>query len=166
MTISFQVYGLPKGQPRARAFAQRFGNKYSARMYDPGTADQWKEQVYFALKQKLDEIGAEQTLGAVNVTMTFFMPRPKGHFGRNGLKDKAPKQPVGKPDIDNLTKLVLDVITKDGRVWRDDSQVTTMIACKGYVTEDQRTGVWVSIATHGDPLDVVKNDLRDDPPEV
>lgn len=166
MTISFQVYGLPKGQPRARAFAQRFGNKYSARMYDPGTADEWKEQVYRILSLGLDDIGAEPTLGPVRVTMTFFMPRPKAHFGKHGLKDKAPKEPVGKPDIDNLTKLVLDVITKDGRVWRDDSQVTTIIACKGYVVEGQRPGVWVSIATHGDPLDVVRNDLREDPPEV
>jgi Holliday junction resolvase RusA-like endonuclease len=166
MTISFQVHGLPKGQPRARAFAQRFGNKYSARMYDPGTADEWKEQVYLALKRELDRLQVTPTLGAVRMTLTFSMPRPKAHYGKRGLKEKAPREPVGKPDIDNLTKLVLDVVTKDGRVWRDDSQVTTMIACKGYVVEGQRPGVWVSIATHGDPLDVARKDLRDQPPEV
>jgi len=166
MTISFQVHGLPKGQPRARAFAQRFGNKYSARMYDPGTADEWKEQVYLALKRELDRLQVTPTLGAVRMTLTFSMPRPKAHYGKRGLKDKAPKEPTGKPDIDNLTKLVLDVITKDGRVWRDDSQVVGVIAFKQYAAEGERPGAWISIATFGDPLDVVRNDLREDPPEV
>ena len=91
MTISFQVHGLPKGQPRARAFAQRFGNKFSARMYDPGTADEWKEQVYLALKRELDRLQVTPTLGAVRMTLTFSMPRPKAHYGKRGLKEKAPK---------------------------------------------------------------------------
>lgn len=166
MTITFEVFGTPKGQPRARAFAQRFGNKFSARMYDPGTADEWKETLYFGLRGELNKISAQPSLGAFKVSLRFTMPRPKSHLGKRGLKASAPRFHFGKPDIDNLTKLILDVITKDGRVWRDDSQVTTIIACKGYVVEGQRPGVWVSIATHGDPLDVAKNDLREEPPEV
>ena len=165
MTITFEVFGTPKGQPRARAFAQRFGNKYSARMYDPGTADEWKEQVYLALKRELDRLQVTPTLGAVRMTLTFSMPRPKAHYGKRGLKEKAPKEPVGKPDIDNLTKLVLDVVTKDGRVWRDDSQVITLLAYKEYAEDGDKPGAWISIASWDEPLATGK-DLREEPPEV
>ena len=166
MTITFEVFGTPKGQPRARAFAQRFGNKFSARMYDPGTADEWKEAVYFGLRAELNKISAQPSLGAFKVSMRFAMPRPKSHYGAKGLKPSAPRSHFGKPDIDNLTKLVLDVVTKDGRVWRDDSQVVGVIAFKQYAAEGERPGAWISIATSGDPLDVVRNDLREEPPEV
>jgi Holliday junction resolvase RusA-like endonuclease len=165
MTITFEVFGTPKGQPRARAFAQRFGNKFSARMYDPGTADEWKEAVYFGLRTALRTFGDQPSLGAFKVSMRFAMPRPKSHFGKRGLKPNAPRYPVGKPDIDNLTKLVLDVITKDGRIWRDDSQVVTVLAYKGYVSEGDKPHVWVSIATDEEPLEARK-DLREDAPEV
>jgi Holliday junction resolvase RusA-like endonuclease len=165
MTITFEVFGTPKGQPRARAFAQRFGNKFSARMYDPGTADEWKEAVYFGLRTALRTFGDQPSLGAFKVSMRFAMPRPKAHFGKRGLKSNAPRHPVGKPDIDNLTKLVLDVITKDGRVWRDDSQVVTVLAYKGYVSEGDKPHAWISIASDEEPLEAGK-DLREEAPEV
>jgi Holliday junction resolvase RusA-like endonuclease len=165
MTITFEAFGNPKGQPRARAFAQRFGNKFSARMYDPGTADEWKDTVYRALCAGIDANWTGPTLGAVKVSMRFAMPRPKGHFGKHGLKPKSPRYPVGKPDVDNLCKLVLDVITKDGRVWRDDSQVVTVLAYKGYVSEGDKPHAWVSIATEEEPLEAGK-DLREEAPAV
>lgn len=165
MTITFEARGIPKGQPRARAFAQRFGNKYSARMYDPGTADEWKERVYLALRAKLDALAMSQTLGPVGVSMRFTLPRPKSHFGKNGLKANAPKVSAGKPDIDNLAKLVLDVITKDNRVWRDDSQVIGLLAWKNYEDAENAPGIWVCIATEGD-VPAHEKELREAPPEV
>ena len=165
MTITFEVDGIPKGQPRARAFAQRFGNKYSARMYDPGTADAWKETVYFGLRTALLTFGDKPSLGAFKVSMRFHMPRPKSHFGAKGLKASAPRYHISKFDLDNLIKLVLDVITKDGRVWRDDSQVVTLIAFKEYAAPEQKPGAWISIASQQEPLATGK-ELRDPPPEV
>jgi Holliday junction resolvase RusA-like endonuclease len=165
MTITFEVHGTPKGQPRARAFAQRFGNKFSARMYDPGTADEWKETVYFGLRTALRTFGDQPLLGAFKVSMRFAMPRPKSHFGAKGLKASAPRYHFGKPDIDNLTKLVLDVITKDGRVWRDDSQVITLLAYKQYAEDGDKPGAWISIASWDEPLATGK-ELREEPPEV
>lgn len=165
MTITFEVHGTPKGQPRARAFAQRFGNKFSARMYDPGTADEWKETVYLGLRTALRTFGDQPSLGAFKVSMRFVMPRPKSHFGKKGLKPSAPRYVFGKPDIDNLTKLVLDVITKDGRVWRDDSQVITLLAYKEYAEASDKPGAWISIASCDEPL-ATEKDLREEPPEV
>jgi Holliday junction resolvase RusA-like endonuclease len=97
--------------------------------------------------------------------MRFRMPRPKSHFGAKGLKASAPRHHFGKPDIDNLTKLVLDVVTKDGRVWRDDSQVITLLAYKEYAAAGDKPGAWISIASCDEPLATGK-DLRDEPPEV
>jgi Holliday junction resolvase RusA-like endonuclease len=165
MTITFEVFGAPKGQPRARAFAQRFGNKFSARMYDPGTADEWKETLYFGLRGELNKISAQPSLGAFKVSLRFTMPRPKSHLGKRGLKASAPRFHFGKPDIDNLTKLVLDVVTKDGRVWRDDSQVVTLLAFKQYAAPEEKPGAWISIASADEPI-ATEKELREPPAEV
>jgi Holliday junction resolvase RusA-like endonuclease len=134
-------------------------------MYDPGTADEWKETVYFGLRTALRTFGDQPLLGAFKVSMRFAMPRPKSHFGAKGLKASAPRYHFGKPDIDNLTKLVLDVITKDGRVWRDDSQVVTLLAYKEYAKAEEKPGAWISIASQDEPLSTGK-ELREEPPEV
>ena len=165
MTIIFEVHGTPKGQPRARAFAQRFGNKFSARMYDPGTADGWKETVYFGLRTALRTFGDQPSLGAFSVELNFLLPRPKSHFGKLGVKKSAPVDHFSKPDIDNLAKLVLDVITKDGRVWRDDSQVMCLLLTKSYALCFQKPGVKIRIQSRDETLPAGK-DLRDPPPEV
>jgi len=142
MTIIFEVHGTPKGQPRARAFAQRFGNKFSARMYDPGTADGWKETVYFGLRTALRTFGDQPSLGAFSVELNFLLPRPKSHFGKLGVKK-----------------------TKDGRVWRDDSQVMCLLLTKSYALCFQKPGVKIRIQSRDETLPAGK-DLRDPPPEV
>ena len=52
-TISFSVDGEPKAQPRPKAFARNFGNKWQARVYDPGTAEGWKSLIAIAVKPHL-----------------------------------------------------------------------------------------------------------------
>ena len=50
--ITVRVYGEPKGQPRPRAFAKPIGGgKFSARVYDAGTAEGWKSQIAQAFRQ-------------------------------------------------------------------------------------------------------------------
>ena len=61
--ITLEIFGEPKAQPRARAYAMKFGNKYSARMYDSDSADAWKAAVDAALKKTIDE--AIEELGNV-----------------------------------------------------------------------------------------------------
>lgn len=165
MTITFHVQGTPKGQPRARAFAQRFGNKYSARMYDPGTADEWKRDVHLGLRTALRTFGDQPSLGAFSVELNFLLPRPKSHYGKLGVKKSAPDDHCSKPDIDNLAKLVLDVITKDGRVWRDDSQVMCLLLTKSYALCFQQPGVKIRIQSRDETL-AKGNKLREEPPEV
>jgi Holliday junction resolvase RusA-like endonuclease len=86
------------------------------------------------------------TSEAVSVSITFAMPRPKSHSGAKGLKASAPVAHVGKPDVDNLAKLILDQLTRSGNVWRDDSQVVSLMAHKFWALGNKH-GCWVSIST-------------------
>jgi crossover junction endodeoxyribonuclease RusA len=84
----------------------------------------------------------------IRCDLTFYLPRPKSHFGtgKNAqmLKKSAPTRPTGTPDRDNLDKAVCDAITAAG-VWVDDSQVTSGTIRKRYCLEGQ-TGCQIYIA--------------------
>lgn len=127
MTLKFQVSGIPKAQPRVKAF--RRGNH--AGVYDPGTADGWKLLVREEARKAWD---GKQFMGPVKVEIEFLMPRPKAHCNKNGLKIGAPLYHTSKPDLDNLLKAVFDALTNLG-VWQDDSQIATVLAEKYYCYE-------------------------------
>jgi len=145
-TLSFFVRGEPKGQPRPRAFARKMGSIHVARFYDSDVADAWKRAVYLGIVEAANKAGWQVTTGPVSVTLRFAMPRPKSHFGARGLKPSAPQDHAGKPDVDNLAKLLLDRITRSERIWRDDSQVVSLIVHKFYVVGNEQ-GCSVSIST-------------------
>ena len=83
----------------------------------------------------------------VHLDMVFVLPRPKGHYGtgRNAgkIKDSSPSHPKGRPDIDNYIKFCMDCINGTGKVWKDDSQVVSMVAVKRY-GETPRTEIEIS----------------------
>ena len=147
-TLTFQVTGEPKGQPRPRAFARKMGAVHVARFYDSDVADEWKRAVQIALLEMATQTRWELTLGPVAVELRFAMPRPKSHFGAKGLKASAPVAHVGTPDVDNLAKLILDQLTRSGNVWRDDSQVVSLTVHKFWATGAEQ-GCSVSISTLG-----------------
>ena len=147
-TLAFTITGEPKGQPRPRAFARKMGAVHVARFYDSDVADQWKYAVKRALFEILEENRWELTLGPVSISMCFSMSRPKSHTGAKGLKPSAPVQHIGKPDVDNLAKLILDQITRSGCVWRDDSQVVSLHVHKFWAVANEQ-GCSVSISTLG-----------------
>ena len=141
------IFGDPKGQPRARAFARRMGAKHVARMYDSDVADAWKRAVDLGIERELRAAAVPvDPVGAFEVKLTFFFRRPKSHYGKAGhVKASAPINHTSKPDADNLAKLVLDRITRGGRIWRDDSQVAKLKVEKFWAITDARIGVYVSI---------------------
>ena len=147
-TLTFQVTGEPKGQPRPRAFARKMGNVHVARFYDSDVADTWKSAVYLEVLGAAYRAGWQVTTGPVSVSLNFAMPRPKSHFGAKGLKPSAPAAHVGKPDVDNLAKLILDQLTRSGNVWRDDSQVVSLSVHKFWAVGAEQ-GCSVSISTLG-----------------
>lgn len=118
------IPGTPKAQPRPRAFARKFGQVYSARVYDPGTAEGWKGTLAAALLKGKPSTPIDQP---ISVGLTFYLPRPK-KFCRKKDNPGA-LWCSGKPDRDNLDKAVLDCMKQIG--WfRDDS-----IVCGGEVVK-------------------------------
>lgn len=122
--IWFFAEGIPKGQPRPRAFAVNG----KARVYDAGTAEGWKGCVAAAARQYLPR---EPLGGPLSLSVSFQMPRPKSHVGKRGLLPSAPREHLSKPDVDNLLKAVMDCLTTLG-AWRDDTQVVEVRASKAY----------------------------------
>ena len=69
------IFGDPKGQPRARAFARKMGAKHVARMYDSDVADAWKRAVSLQIARDMMAVPvAVDLVGAFEVKLTFFFP--------------------------------------------------------------------------------------------
>lgn len=59
--------------------------------------------------------------GPISLGLVFVLGRPKGHYGKRGIRESAPRHHVSRPDLDNLIKHVKDA--SKGILWRDDAQV-------------------------------------------
>jgi Holliday junction resolvase RusA-like endonuclease len=129
---TLNVTGLPKPQPRVKAF--RRGNH--AGVYTPPTAQGWKECVMI----EAAPFAGRQIEGPIAVHLVFTLPCPKAH--------KEETYVITKPDLDNLVKSSLDALT-DRAVWRDDSQVAELCARKIYVNGDVNPGAVITIYTIG-----------------
>jgi Holliday junction resolvase RusA-like endonuclease len=96
-------------------------------------AKSWQRDVRLAALDALDGHPAF-FLEPLAVTMTFYVQRPKGHYGsgRNALtlKPSAPTYPTGRPDVLKLSRPTEDALT--GVVYRDDSQVVDLSVHKRY----------------------------------
>lgn len=128
-SITIRVSGLPVGQPRVRAAARG----RHARVYDPGTANEWKACVIHAAREAMDRNCMFPFAGPVWVRVEFRIPRPKSHY-RTGkrageIKPGMLSYHAQKPDLDNLLKSTLDALTSAG-LWVDDSQIAHIDATK------------------------------------
>jgi Holliday junction resolvase RusA-like endonuclease len=126
MNIEFFVAGIPKAQPRVKAYV-RGGH---AGVYTPDSAEAWKMEVR---RQAVANAPESLIGGVVRVDLDFYLPRPKTHLDRHGVpKPKSPVWHCKKPDLDNLIKAVTDAITDTQRIWLDDSQICEITATKTY----------------------------------
>lgn len=136
---TIHVRGIPKAQPRPRAWARKMGDKVVARMYDAGTAEAWKADVIHAASEHRPASPIDEPVG---VDIDFFLPRPK-----RLLRKKDPDGPIWatcKPDRDNLEKAVLDAMTTDG--WfRDDALVVAGMVRKLYHAKDGYPGARIDV---------------------
>ena len=119
-----RVEGTPKPQKRHRTSSE---NGY-IRNYDPSSKDK------SIFEKKLTRNNPKLLTGAISLTLTFLMPRPKNHYRtgkyQNKLKKNSPVYHLKKPDIDNLIKFVLDC--GNSILWKDDSQIFQIEALKKY----------------------------------
>ena len=119
------ILGKPVAQKRHRyTFKKGF-----ARNYDPSFTDKKN------FKIKVMEFSPYKMVkGAIMLSLTFYMPRPKNHYrtGKfsNLLRVDAPTNHITKPDIDNLSKFVMDAL--QGILWDDDCYINALDAKKAY----------------------------------
>lgn len=137
--VSFFADGTPKAQPRPRAFARKMGATFVARVYDAGTAEGWKSEIAIAARQHRP---AAPLAGALKVNLKVFLPRPKYM-----LTKKSPDGPIkhtAKPDVDNLSKAILDCLKTLG-FFTDDAIISDHRVRKWYVARGGRTGAEIEI---------------------
>jgi Holliday junction resolvase RusA-like endonuclease len=102
----------------------------------------WKRTV----AQAAGGVMAERELleGALELRVVFHLPRPRGHYGKRGLRPSAPGWPTARPDTTKLLRAVEDALT--GIVWRDDAQIVRQHAEKRYAESVARVEVEVGMA--------------------
>ena len=103
-------------------------------MYDPSSKD--KKQIWLQIAAHKPK---RPYVGDISLKLTFYMPRPKSHY-RTGkrshvLKAKAPVFHSVRPDIDNLIKMIADIIQGKDRMIIDDSQICVLSSIKVYSSD-------------------------------
>ena len=126
MTIDFFVPGIPRPAGSKKAFALKSRGIYTGRVAVVDACKEsrdWKTRVSREAATAFERSALME--GPLQVSITFFVSRPKGHFrtGKNAdsIRDSAPKHPTTRPDVLKLARAVEDAIT--GVIWRDDSQI-------------------------------------------
>lgn len=129
--FSFTVHGVPqpKGSTKSFAFKRKDGTLGTKTTSDNDNLRPWADTVGWVAR----ETGIRPTKEPVCVEINFWLPRPKGHFGKKGLRPSAPLEHTTKPDLDKLIRGALDALTH--LVWKDDSQVVSIVAGKFYCSE-------------------------------
>ena len=92
---------------------------------------------------------------ALQVEITFYLPRPRGHYGtgRNAgtLKASAPTRPHTRPDLDKLLRSTLDALGEAG-LWADDSRVAVLLGEKQYA-DHRPPGAVIDVTRAADLMD-------------
>ena len=124
--INFYIKSRPRPQQRHRSSGRNF-------YYDPFSKDKKK----FKLLSK-EYSPRYPLIGFIEINFTFCYKRPQKHYRTKNkkkvLKDNMPYYKKSRPDIDNLCKFYMDAM--QGTFYKDDAQITTLLATKVYGSED------------------------------
>ena len=126
--LKFEIKPMAKQSFRTT----RTGNKY----LDASVIKYRKAIRNMAIAQMRNQ-KAERIEGAVNMNIIYAFRRPKSlsKKERNEIDGGKTVPKTTKPDIDNLTKAILDAL--NGIAWNDDAQVSEIKAKKIWSKQDQ-----------------------------
>lgn len=154
MIVSIKVPGVPQPQGSTRAFPGR--GRAAGRIIvttDNPKLYPWR----LAVRASVSRVWRRRApvLGPMELTMRFVLPRPAGHYKKDGgLRDSAPDRVIVRPDLDKLCRAILDALKTAG-VYRDDDQVDYMKATKEYEQRQVdkafsaiRPGVYIDLHFH------------------
>lgn len=144
--VQFFVPGIPKpgGSKRGIPF-QRKGGGLGVRVIDSGgqSTKDWRACVALAAHEAMGDRPVHN--GPCCVEVEFVMPRPKGHFRKNG--DVFPKyadyRHRTKPDVTKLWRSTEDALT--GVVWADDAAIDQQDVCKRYAAPGETSGARIKV---------------------
>ncbi len=140
-SIEFTVYGVPMPAGSKKGFY----NAKTKRVIITDASDKsrpWKALVHDAAGQAMrapeanpygfqDPAGYLPPLeGPLTLEVTFVLPRPKGHFGKHGLRPSAPTYPAVRPDTTKLLRGVEDAM--QSVCYDDDAQIVEQVIRKVY----------------------------------
>jgi Holliday junction resolvase RusA-like endonuclease len=138
--IEFFVSGDPKPQGSTKSF---YIKKLERVVTTHSSKDTRKWQLRIAMeaqhaneKRSQSFYSGDSSFG-YELTLAFFMPRPKSLPKKRRLNTK-------RPDLDKLIRTVLDGLTH--YILPDDSQVVSISANKRYAAENQTPGVNIRIS--------------------
>ncbi len=127
--ITFFVPGVPR--PQGSKSRDRDGNMYeSSRGLRP-----WRDAVGWIARARNTQAMQD---GPFAVHCRFVMPRPQAM-----AKTKPTPPHTKKPDVDKIARAILDAIT--GVWFKDDSQVTCLVATKRYAEFGEKPGVHITV---------------------
>lgn len=119
-SLSFFCPGVPVPKGSMRGFTRKGGGVGM----EEGNADRVRPWMH-TLAWEARAAGCSSAEGPVAVGLTFWFPRPKGHFTPKGvLKASAPRFHITKPDIDKLTRACLDALAHVALA--DDARVVAL----------------------------------------
>jgi Holliday junction resolvase RusA-like endonuclease len=128
MSIAFSVPGDPVPQPRPRvSTVGGFGRAYVPKTHP---VHAYRQAVAAAARAA----GLTDTGEPLNVVIDAVFGRPKSHLTKSGVKASAPTLP--RPDVDNISKAVLDALQG---VMGDDTNVSRLVIEKSYGPEGRTT---------------------------
>lgn len=122
MSGSIVVLGTPVPQGSANAFIVGKVKPHAVVTHDNAETEPWRDSVRAHARREVGPTIRYLRPAAVHVAVEFVMPR------RASAPKRSTPPHTRKPDIDKLTRAVLDALT--GVVYEDDSQVTEIDASK------------------------------------
>ena len=122
--VVLSVAGKPIGKGRAR---------FRGHLYTPELTRDAEEIMQGEMRQAC----MTPLEGPLELSVTFSFHRPESwsRFERDAVDNGKEQWRSGKPDLDNLVKLVQDA--GNGILWRDDAQIVRLEAIKVYGAENE-----------------------------
>jgi Holliday junction resolvase RusA-like endonuclease len=133
--ITLRVFGTPAPQGSKR----HIGN---GRMIESSKkVTPWRDAI--VAQAVFDGSAGARLDGPLELTVTFYLYRPKSHRGSRGLYSNAPLFPTVFPDLDKLARSTCDALTQ-AQVVVDDARFVRLFAQKVYADE-RATGALILV---------------------
>ena len=128
--IEFEVPGKPRPQGSKRHVGK--GRMIESSPYVAA----WREMVACMAHQEMqrNKLTCHPKGVPIIVYARLYFERPACHFKKSGLKSDAPLFHAQKPDVDKVSRAILDGLT--GIVFADDSQVIRLDVHKNWYDRD------------------------------